>query len=190
MDTMKVNLPPGKSGPWEIRPFEITEKDAKHERAMAAIRGERRYVPAGKYTGLFRHGEVIMSDTPDEMRDHREAIRQAKGHCLVMGLGIGMVVKAMLEKPEVTKVTVIEKSEDVIKLTGPTLQKTYGDRFEVIQADAIDFKPMKGVRYGVVWADSLRSSTRPHISCWSRCPVTPTTPVGYSTVPNGSKRHG
>jgi spermidine synthase len=64
-----------------------------------------------------------------------------------------MVIAAMLNKPEVTKVTVIELSEDVIALTAPTLKERYGDRFEVIQADGLEWKPPKGQRYGCVWAD-------------------------------------
>jgi predicted membrane-bound spermidine synthase len=94
-----------------------------------------------------------MSDTPSEIRDHRGAIYNARGHVLIFGLGIGMVAKAILDKPEVTKVTVVDLSPDVIKLVGPTLLAKYGDKLEIIEADALTWKPPKGVRYGAVWAD-------------------------------------
>lgn len=80
---------------------------------------------------------------------------------LVNGLGLGIVAKACLEKTNkkghrlfyaVEKITVIEKSADVIHLVGPSYEK-YGDRIEIINADALEYKPPKGVRYNVVWHD-------------------------------------
>ena len=125
-----------------------------------------------------------MSDTPDEMRDHSYAISEAEsrgGHVLINGLGLGMVVAAILDaeaqcpechqyphhyedtcehvagKPRipfaVDKVTVIEISPDVIALVGPTLMKRYGARLEIIEADAFTYKPPKGIKYSVVWND-------------------------------------
>ena len=40
----------------------------------------------------------------------------AEGHCVLSGLGLGVLANWVLEKPDVTKVTVIEKSSDVISL--------------------------------------------------------------------------
>jgi spermidine synthase len=94
-----------------------------------------------------------MSDTPDERRDHLSAIREAKGHVLLNGLGLGCVLQSCLEKEGVTKVTVVEKEEDVIALVAPHYQERYGDRLEVVHADAFEYKPPKGVRYGMVWHD-------------------------------------
>jgi spermidine synthase len=77
-------------------------------------------------------------------------IYKAEGHVLINGLGLGVCLKAVLEKKEVIKVTVIEKSEDVIKLVAPSFQD---DRVEIINADAFEYKPPKGVVYDVVWHD-------------------------------------
>jgi spermidine synthase len=56
-------------------------------------------------------------------------------------------------KPEVEHCTVIELSPDVIKLVEPHYKKIWGDRFEVINADAYEYQPPKGIKYDVVWDD-------------------------------------
>ena len=94
-----------------------------------------------------------MSDTTAEQRDHIEPVYKAKGHVLINGLGIGMVLMNCLEKPEVTRATVVERSQDVIDLVGPYYKKKYGKRVEIIKADALTYTPPKGIRYGMVWHD-------------------------------------
>ena len=152
MDKYKVNIPEGKSGNWEIRHFTVSEEDEKFG-ALRGIFNGGRYTPAGNYTGLYYRGSVIMSDTPDEIRDHLGFIRQAHGNVLINGLGIGMVLQAVLNKSDVDHTTVIEISPDVISLVAPHYQNKFGDKFTVIQADALEYKPEKGVRYNAVWHD-------------------------------------
>lgn len=85
------------------------------------------------------------------MCDHSNAVYRAKDHTLINGLGIGMVLAAILKKPEVTKVTVVEICPDLIALVGPHYA---GDpRVKIINADAFTYIPPKGVRYGAVWHD-------------------------------------
>lgn len=145
----QVNVPEGRRGPWEISRFTIGENEAAWERIQAIKSG--RYVPMGTYTRLLhdRRG-VVMSDTPDEIRDHLTAVIKARGHVLLNGLGLGMVLGAVLRRPEVERVTAIEIDPDVIALVGPTYAN---GRVEIIQADAYAYQPPRGVRYGMVWHD-------------------------------------
>jgi len=145
----KVNIPEGKSGDWEVEKFTISKKEAR----MSVFNYGHRMPSAGTYTRLMEKRHTIMSDTGAEQRDHREPVREAKDHILINGLGIGMVLMNCMLKPEVTKATVIELSEDVINLVGPVYKEIYGDRLEIIQANALDWKPPKGIRYGMVWHD-------------------------------------
>jgi len=96
-----------------------------------------------------------MSDTPAEMTDHYSFVRQAKGNVLINGLGIGMVLNAILKNDspasKVEKVTVIEIDQDVIGLVGPHYLRDH--RVEIVHADAFDYQPPKGVRYDAVWHD-------------------------------------
>lgn len=95
-----------------------------------------------------------MSDTPDEMRDHYEPVRRARGNILINGLGLGMVLNACLLKPEVEHATVIEMEEDVIKLVGSYYLNKFGaERLTIIHASAFDFKPPRGAFYNMVWHD-------------------------------------
>ena len=153
-DNHKVDVPEGISGDWQVERFEVTEEQASFARLRASLHAPyRESPPAGYYTRLMRRGWLVMSDTPAEIRDHRWAISEAKGSVLVNGLGLGVVVQAMLNRPQVEHLTVIEISPDVIALVGPHYQSRYGDRLEIIEADALTWKPPKGVRYDVVWHD-------------------------------------
>lgn len=141
----KVSIPSGTSGNWSVSPLIVSEKQSFYDRLTSK---DGRYTPEGTYTVLKCGSEIIMSDTPDEIRDHIPFIRQAKGDILINGLGLGMVVKACLSKPSVTSVTVIEISPDVISLVSPHLQDP---RLTIIQADALTYKPNR--HYDAVWHD-------------------------------------
>ena len=110
----KVELPEMQAGNWRVEKFRA---DAAGGLAYA-LKG--RGVPAGEeFTRLMRGGTLVMSDTPSEMRDHFYAVHKATGSCLLNGLGIGMVLKAILAKKEVTDVTVVELSEEVLQMVAP-----------------------------------------------------------------------
>jgi hypothetical protein len=152
INNYQVSVPEGQSGNWKVERFTVTGRDAEIERIRAMFSGRR--VPEGTYTRLMRRGQVIMSDTPDEIRDHLEPIRRARGSVLINGLGLGVVLQAALNKPEVRHVTVVEKSPDVIKLVAWHYYERFGyDRLTVVEGDAFDWKIPKGARFDVVWHD-------------------------------------
>lgn len=149
----KVDVPVGISGDWQVERFTVTEEDAKWSSVRAIASGSGRAVPSGTYTRLMHKKAVVMSDTPDEIRDHLEAIYQAKGNVLINGLGLGIVVQSVLNKEEVNSVTVIELSQDVIELVAQHYTDRFNGRLEIIQADAFTWQPPKGIRYNAVWHD-------------------------------------
>jgi len=147
---MKVDmsfLKDGVSGIWSVSTFEVPQNDLSQRISMLKY---GRGVPAGVYKQLKRRGTVVMSNTPDEIRDYSLFTHLAKGSILINGLGIGCVVKVLLDKPEVSKITVIEKSEDVIKLVAPYFTDK---RLSIIHADAFEYVPPKGERFNFVWHD-------------------------------------
>ena len=159
----RVDVPEGESGDWKIKRFTVSEEDEKFGRLQAIMGSSSmgRFTPAGTYTGLYRRGgidgwSVIMSDTPDEIRDHLGFIYQVKGRVLIHGLGLGMCARAALIDDEVTHLTVVENSPDVIKLVGPwltELAKKHGKEVVIIEADCFTWKPVKGAWWDVVWHD-------------------------------------
>ena len=151
----KVDVPEGVSGKWAVQRFTVSKEEAQFANLRAAISsgGRAREIDPGTYTKLIYGSEIIMSDVPAEVRDHYEPVRKATGHCLVNGLGLGMVANAMLQKPEVFSVTVIEIDPDVIKLVSLHYKNKFGDKISIIEADALTWSPPKGERYGAVWHD-------------------------------------
>jgi len=145
---IEIDVPEGKSGSWSVESFEVPEND--FSQFISSFKTGRS-VPAGKYKRLLRGGTCVMSNTPDEIRDFMGFVWRSSGNILVNGLGLGVLLKALLNRPETEHVTVIELNEDVIKLVGPTYEND--PRVTIIHADAFEYKPTKGVRYDAVWHD-------------------------------------
>jgi len=150
-----VNVPEGRLGDWSVERFEVSEEGAAFWNLRQYVNPQRglRLISPGTYTRLTRGKTLVMSDTPSEVQDHLEAIGRAEGAVLIHGLGLGMVASACLDKPEVDHVTIVENSPDVIGLVGPWLKERYGDRVEIIEADARTWKPPTGARWDMVWHD-------------------------------------
>jgi hypothetical protein len=144
---IEVNVPDGVSGNWSVSTFTVEKEDFSQ---MISMMKSGRGVPSGTYKRLMRGGETIMSNTPDEISDSLHFIRKATGSILINGFGLGVVVKALLEKPEITEITVIENSEDVLKLCA----SSYTDsRLTIIHGDAFTWEPPKGKKYDAIWHD-------------------------------------
>lgn len=147
-DMEQVKISEGTLNNWSVVKFDISREESMI--SMIQMRG--RYVTPGTYTKLVHSKRgVIMSDTGAEQRDHYSAVRNAKGSCLVNGLGIGMVLHNILLKPEVTDVTVVEIDSDVIELVAHHYTKD--SRVNIVNQSAFDYKPPKGKRYDMVWHD-------------------------------------
>jgi len=163
-----VIVPDGKSGNWSIETFIVDDVAAQLYNSDALRRpgGGVLLLHPGTYKRLCYGKTVVMSNTPMECRQHMSAVYHAKGHVLIAGLGLGMYLNAILQKKEVTRVTVIEKSEDVIKLVAPSF--VHDDRVEIIHADIFEWKPPKGESYYLAWydiwndmcSDNLKEMTR------------------------------
>lgn len=152
-----VDVPEGESGNWKIERFTVSEEDAAFTR-FAQMKYGRGYVEPGTYTRLSCRGWVVMSDTRDEKLDHYAPVREAErrgGRVLIAGLGVGMVLNAILLLENVEHVTVIEQSQDVIDLVADHYYEKFGrDRLTIIKDSIFDWKPPKGERWGVAWFDT------------------------------------
>ena len=149
---MRSDIPEGESGYWAIQKFEVTASDsAMYNMRLIRDGYARRVVPPGRYTRLVHEGEgTVMSDTPAEAHEHYKAFERATGRVLINGLGLGFFLQAILRKKEVEEVVVIELSEDVIKLVTPHIKDS---RVEIINADALVWRPEEGDRFNFVWHD-------------------------------------
>lgn len=104
----------------------------------------------GNYTRLVVDGTLMMSDTRMERLTNKHFIQEANGDVMIAGLGIGLVIRNIIDKPEVRSVTVYEKYQDVIELVGPKLQHP---KLRIVQADILEYKPAKDELYDVIYFD-------------------------------------
>lgn len=168
-------VPEGQIGDWRVKHFTVTPQQSERDvtRAMIQMSAGGRFTPAGDYVALLHGRQLVMSDTPDEIRDHLRFIRQAQGEVLIHGLGLAMCAAAALHKQEVRHVTVVEQAPEVIELVGRPLAEALSangnpkrdnwypadmapiqrERFTVIQGDALTWKPPTGSQWDVVWHD-------------------------------------
>jgi hypothetical protein len=106
---------------------------------------DRQYVP-------------IMSDTPAEIVEQQDALRDATGRVLITGLGLACIPHALLRKPDVTHIDIIEIDPEVIALTGKYLlaeAERFGKTVEIHQGSAIDPDEIFGtsVEWDYAWHD-------------------------------------
>lgn len=149
----QATVPEGQQGPWTIDTYTISKEEAEFHNMRCMINRRRdQMVQPGSYKRL-KHAQrgVVMSTTPMEVNTHREAYRRATGRVLINGLGLGMVLEAILHKPEVTAVRVVEIDADILALVGPHF--TRDSRVELVHADAMTYRPAKGERFDFVWHD-------------------------------------
>ena len=150
----------GEVGDWSIKHFEIDEQAANFANLRQMFGGYSRPVREGWYTGLYHKVRgVVMSDTPAEVGDlwaYKMKVKTAhdtRQSCKVHISGLGLGICAEYAARHNHDVEVIEIDPDVIALVGVRLMELYPDNVNIIQADALNWKPMPDQRYGIVWHD-------------------------------------
>jgi len=144
---IEYNIPDCENGDWKIETFDI-EKDIDLDFITIWENGEK--LPKGRYKRLLRGKNVIMSNTPNEIKDFIQFIDTAKGNVLISGLGMGLVLSFLLSKKEVESITVLEISKDLIDLISPHVKD---DRVKIIHADAFKWHPPKNSYWEYAWHD-------------------------------------
>lgn len=102
----------------------------------------------GSYRVLRVDGQVMMSECLSEQETCVEAIELARGHVLVGGLGLGMILPPMLAKDTVETVTVVEANPLVHRLVAPHYDHP---KLSVILADVFTWEPDR--RFDFAWFD-------------------------------------
>ncbi len=141
----KWNVPEGESGDARITHFTID----RHA-YMMQLMGSGPKVPEGTYCRLHVGKKFMMSNTPWERSTNCQFLTHAKGDVLILGLGLGYVVRELLreEHNAISFITVLENSKGVIDLVSPYVDHP---KVEVVYTDAFTFKPV--MKYDSIWAD-------------------------------------
>jgi hypothetical protein len=143
--------------------FDMYPEDAPPELAVEKVLPEdRQWVP-------------IMSDTPAEIVEHALALNNATGNVLITGLGLGCLPHALLSKPDVTRIDIIEIDPDVIELTGAYF---IDPRVHIHQGSAADLSAVPAdLRWDYAWHDIWS-----HISAKNLVDETAEHGISYDTL--------
>ncbi len=152
----------GTHGKWQLK----EEKLAPFEAFVCrdpVVTGDRRMIPQigffkepYAYPAMLENGREWMTLLPNETVTTAPAIRQATGRVLTYGLGLGYFAYHAAQKPDVTSVTVVDISPDVIELFREHLLPRFPhkEKITLVCDDAFRFaKTHMAGRFDFVFAD-------------------------------------
>ena len=155
-------IPEASAGLWHIKKLTLAKG------ITAPKDGRLVHVPAGNYTQLWRWtnatiqerldtgggepGELVMTDSPDELNTHLGFMLRARGRVLISGLGLGCVVRGCLANPAVDHVVCLERDPDVLKMVQPHMP---ANRLTILRADAVSWirNNIARQRFDCAWHD-------------------------------------
>lgn len=94
-----------------------------------------------KFLALLDKERIWMSVTPHEINTMKDAVKNAHGKVVTLGLGLGYYVYMVLLKEDVEKITVIERDPKVISLFKKHLLPFFPhqEKINIVEADAIEY---------------------------------------------------
>jgi hypothetical protein len=158
-ERMASIIPCGQRGNAAINHFEVAPEHSHMTELKAMFNDAMYYVQPGIYARLMIDGSIMMTDTLFERATAYEFLCRAHGKVLIAGLGLGMVLFPLIQKPEVEEVLVLEKFEDVYNLVWFHVcnalyqENPHHPAVNVRIADAFEWKPRKGEKFDVIWHD-------------------------------------
>lgn len=145
-------IEPQTFGLWQIErrsPRVVTGKEVSLPRELVGFDDYTLLRRFCTRTMHLEHQEVVMEDSIIELMRHLPIWLAARGRVLVTGLGLGCVVRALMIKPEVEHIDVVEIDGQIIDKIGPTL---IDPRVRIIEGDALKVD-LSGERYDYAWHD-------------------------------------
>lgn len=93
------------------------------------------------YPAVEQDGREWMAVKPSEIETMREPIEEATGRVVTCGLGLGYFAYMVSEKPDVTSVDIVERSEEAIVLFEEHILPQFPnkEKIRIIRCDAFEF---------------------------------------------------
>lgn len=88
--------------------------------------------------------ETVMVDDPLHWTGMQELAKHCKGNVITAGLGLGLIVHALANNPDVKSITIVEREADVIELVKPLVLDAVRSRngnspeIEIIKGDIFE----------------------------------------------------
>ena len=95
--------------------------------------------------------EIVMSDSIMEKRTNLDFISKANGDVLIGGLGLGMIVLAIQDNPNIKSIIVVELDETLKDLVMIGLKDKFNHKVEIVISDINDFIPP--IKYDTIYCD-------------------------------------
>ncbi len=158
-----IRFPNVSDGRWELRsdvypPFRtFIWDDVRPDESLKELPPLGYFSEEFTYPAVLEDGTEWMLVTPNEIETVRPAVRAARGRVVTFGLGLGYFPYLASEKPDVEKVTVVEKDPAVIRLFRQHIlpQFAHAEKIEVVNDDAFEYmeKTMPKEHFGLAYAD-------------------------------------
>ena len=163
-----VRLPKARQGDWTLGYKRIEAYEAFTAGDLLLLPDGREVPQAGYFTEPFlapvveQGGREWMTVTPSELSTMTGDIRTVSGKVAVFGLGLGYYAFMTARRPEVTRVTVIERDSGVIALFREHILPAFenAEKVTVVQEDAYEYAAHMGgegydYAYVDIWHDVL-----------------------------------
>ena len=115
------------------------------------------------FPAVLEDGNEWMTLTPVDLDTSEKAIEDAHGRVVTFGLGLGYYAYMVSEKSNVESITVIEKSENVIKLFNQYIlpQFSHPEKVKIINADAFEYAEfqMPKEKFDYAFVDTWRDAS-------------------------------
>ncbi len=158
-----------KDGDWELRQETYPAYRGFISGDMNIYEDFTEFAPLGffcedfSFPAVLEDGNEWMTLTPVDLDTCEDAIAAACGKVLTYGLGLGYYAYMVSEKDEVESITVVEKSEKVIKLFEKYILPQFPnkEKVRIINSDAFEYaeNTAPGEGYDVIFADIWRDSS-------------------------------
>ncbi len=115
------------------------------------------------FPAVLEGGNEWMTLTPVDVDTCEDAIKRARGKVVTFGLGLGYYTYMASMKDEVESVTVVERSEDIIKLFTelilPKFEKK--EKVRIVKCDAFEYAEhvMPGENFDFAFVDTWRDAS-------------------------------
>ncbi len=136
-----------KNGKWELRMMELAPCEAFVCNDFRIFKDGRMVPQIGffsrpyRYPAVLENGREWMTLLPNETVTTLPAVKKATGKVLTYGLGLGYFAFMASRKEDVSSVTIVERSQEVIQLFQTWILPYFPNRnkIHIVCADAFDY---------------------------------------------------
>lgn len=115
------------------------------------------------FPAVLEDGNEWMTLTPVDVDTSEDAINRAHGRVVTFGLGLGYYTYMASMKDEVESVTVVERSEDIIRLFKELILPKFEhkEKIRIVNSDAFEYaeKIMPGEEFDFAFVDTWRDAS-------------------------------